>query len=345
MALSHDQILDLVKTTQKELGKMKWTEIATDLQEYEVLSKMLKSNKVSFATGEGLQRNLMVDESGAAKHVGLFNADDVNVGDVMQVMDVPFRHSTTNYAFDRRERAMNEGPEQIVELIKVRRADAMISLAKLLEDCFWDDHSGDNVTPFGIRYWVQGATTQGFNGGNHAQFASGPGNLSASDYPRWSNYTDKFTNVTKADLIKKLRKAHRLTDFKSPVDIPDYRTSKGQNYRIYMNEETLSALEDVGEAQNENLGRDLASMDGSISFRRNPLVYIPKLDAETNKPIYLINWGVFSVFFLKGEHLREDGPLRVAGQHNVYQVHVDLSWNSLCVDRRRLAKLSTDGAA
>ena len=345
MALSHDQILDLVKTTQKELGKMKWTEIATDLQEYEVLSKMLKRDKVSFATGEGLQRNLMVDESGAAKHVGLFNADDVNVGDVMQVMDVPFRHSTTNYAFDRRERAMNEGPEQIVELIKVRRADAMISLAKLLEDCFWDDHTGDNVTPFGIRYWVQGSTSQGFNGGNHAQFASGPGNLSATDFPRWSNYTDKFSNITKGDAIKKMRRAPRLTDFKSPVDIPDYRTSKGQNYRIYMNEETISAFEDVGEAQNENLGRDLASMDGNISFRRNPLVYIPKLDAETNKPIYLINWGVFSVFFLKGEHLREDGPLRVAGQHNVYQVHVDLSWNSLCVDRRRLATLSPDGAA
>ena len=345
MALSHDQILDLVKTTQKELGKMRWTEIATDLQEYEVLSKMLKSNKVSFATCEGIQRNVMTDISGAAKHVGLYNSDDVNVGDVMQVIDVPFRHSTTNYAFDRRERAMNEGPEQIVELIKVRRADAMISLAKLLEDTFWDDHNGDNVTPFGIRYWVQGSTTQGFNGGNHASFASGPGNLSSSDFSRWSNYTDKFTNLTKADVVKKLRKAHRLTDFKSPVDIPDYRTSKGQNYRIYMNEETISAFEDIGEASTEHLGRALAPLAGNISFRLNPLVYIPKLDAETNKPIYLINWGVFSVFFLKGEHLREDGPLRVAGQHNVYQVHVDLSWNSLCVDRRRLAKLSTDGEA
>ena len=87
MALSHDQILDLVKTTQKELGKMRWTEIATDLQEYEVLSKMLKSSKVSFATGEGIQRNVMTDISGAAKHVGLYNSDDVNVGDVMQVDD------------------------------------------------------------------------------------------------------------------------------------------------------------------------------------------------------------------------------------------------------------------
>tara|TARA_R110000824_G_scaffold6238_3_gene28883 strand:+ start:740 stop:1783 length:1044 start_codon:yes stop_codon:yes gene_type:complete len=341
MALSHDQILDLVKATQKELGRMKWTEIATDLSHYEVLPKMLKKDRVQFETGEGLQRNVMTEESGAAKHVGLYNVDDVNVSDVLQNIDVPFRHTTTNYAFDRREKAMNGGAEQIVDLIRVRRADSMISLAVLLESTFWSKptDSTDKVTPFGLFYWIVQNASEGFNGGNPAGFSSGAGNLSSTTFPRWANYTNSYAasgGVSKTDLIKKLRKAHRKTDFRSPVDIPDYRTGRGQNYRLYVNESTISDMEDVGEGQNENLGRDLAPMDGTIAFRRNPVVYIPKLDDETNNPVFLVNWSVFNIFFLRGEHLREEGPDKVASQHNVYQVHVDLTWNTLCTNRRRL---------
>lgn len=337
MQLSAEQIVDLVTTTQKELGRMRWTEIATDLTEYEVLPRMLKRGKVKFATGAGIQRNVMVGTSNAAKHVGLFNVDSSNTTDVMAVADVPFRHTTTNYAFDRREKQMNGGPEQIVDLIKIRRADAMISLAKLLEDTFWSKpaDSTDKITPYGVLYWIVKSATQGFNGTNPSGFTDGAGNLSSTTYPRWANYTDAYTAVSKADLIKKLRKAYRLTDFKSPVDIPSYREGTGQRFRLYLNEETLSDIEDVGEAQNENLGRDVASMDGSITFRRNPLIYIPKLDADTDNPIYGIDWGTFFIYFLRGEYLREEAPYKVANQHNVFRVDVDLSWNTLCVDRRR----------
>ena len=42
----------------------------------------------------------------------------------------------------------------------------------------------------------------------------------------------------------------------------------------YVNEDTMSSLEDLGEAQNENLGRDIASMDGQIIFRRVPIIWV-----------------------------------------------------------------------
>jgi len=340
--LSHDQILDLVTTTQKNLGPMKWTEIATDLTNYEVLSKMLVKSKVEFHTGDGVQRNVMTDTSDAARHVGLFNEDNVNTDDVMQTIDVPFRHSTTNYAFDRREKAINGGPEQIVDLIKVRRADSMISLAELMEDTFWSKptDSTDKITPYGIKYWMVSSTSEGFNGGNPSGFTSGAGNLDSSTYTRWANYTNQYAAVTKADLITKMRKAHRKTDFKSPVDIPSYRGSMGHTYRIYLNEPTIAAMEDIGESTNENLGRDLAPMDDKMTFRSNPLVYTPKLDSDSTNPLYFINWGVLKIFFLKGEHLRESGPLLSPGSHNVYNNHIDLSWNTLCVNRRKLALIT-----
>lgn len=340
--LSADQIVDLVATTQKELGRMRWTDLATDLTEYEVLPRMLKKGKVKFQTGEGIQRNVMVDDSGAAKHVGLFNVDDVNVGDVMQQADVSWRHTTTNYAFDRREKGMNQGPQQIVDLIKIRRADSMISLAKLLEETFWSKpaDSTDKVTPFGLDYWMVRDASEGFNGGNPAGFSDGAGNLDSSTYTRWANWTAQYADVTKADLVRKMRKAHRRTNFKSPVDIPDYREGKGQRFRIYVNEETIAGMEDLGEAQNENLGRDLASMDGSMAFRKNPIVYVPYLDDDSANPVYMVDWGVLFIYFLRGEYLREEKPKQASNQHNVFESHVDLTWNSLCVNRRRLAVLS-----
>lgn len=343
MNLSADQILDLVTTTQKELGRMKWTDIATDLTEYEVLPKMLKKDKVLFDGGTGITRNAMVTDSGAAKHVGLFGVDDVNVGDVMKTFTVPWRHTTTSYAFDRREEGMNSGASRLVDLIKVRRTDAMISLAKLLEQTFWGKPatSADTTTPFGLDYWIVYNATEGFNGGNPTGFSDGCGGLDSATYTRWRNWTAQYAAITKADLITKMRKAHRRTDFKSPVDIPDYRTGKGQSFRIYVNETTMASLEDLGEAQNENLGRDLASMDGTITFRKNPIVYVPYLDAKTANPVYMVNWNAFSIAFLKGEYLREEKPTKAANQHTVYNVFVDLTWNTVCVDRRRHALITT----
>ncbi len=341
--LTHEDILDLVTTTQKNLGPMKWTEIATDLTHYEVLSKMMKKDKVKFFTGNGIQRNLMIDDSGAAHHTSMYATDNVNVDDVMTTFTVPFRHSTTNYAFDRREKEINGGPEQIVDLIKVRRADAMISLAKLMENTFWSkpEDSSDELTPWGIMYWLVYNATTGFNGGNPSGFTGGAGGVDSSTYTRWRNWTAQYTTADKTDLIKKMRKCHRQTDFVSPTDIPSYRGSVGQNWRIYVNEDTIEAMEDIGESTNENLGRDLAPYDGKMAFKSSPIIYVPKLnDLSTSDPIVMMNWNVFDIFFLKGEHLREDGPLRSPTQHTVYNNHVDLSWNTCCLNRRRLGLIA-----
>ena len=211
-----------------------------------------------------------------------------------------------------------------------------------LEDRAWAaaPSTTDKILPFSIQYWIVENATTGFNGGLPGSHTT-VGGVNLNDSPTFKNYTDLYTNVTKSDLIKKLRTAHRKVRFVSPVTVEDYRGGIGDRYRLYVNESTISDIEDLGEGQNENLGRDIATMDGTVTFRRHPIIWVPKLDARTDNPVYLIDHSTFYPVCLKGDYLRESEAQKAPNQHNVYQIFVDLTYNYLCVDRRRNAVLST----
>jgi hypothetical protein len=358
---THDAFADLVAITLNELGRNRFSDLASRITDYEVMSRILKRDKVSFETGTGLSRNVMVDQSKVASHNALYSQDSINIPEVMDSLTVPFRHSTTNYAFDKREITMNAGPQKIVDLVKTRRADAMLSLVELMEATFWGDAvvlASDKITPYSVNNWV--APSSGVDDGT---FVAGGVNIAGGlTANRWANFADRYNGLSvaglKDDLILKLRKAHRKIGFKSPVDIPDYRERAGDVYRIYCNLDVITALESAAEIQNDSLGNDLAPMDGAVSFRKNPIVYVPKLDQDETSadflepintsvnsgvsalslknPIYMINWSVLQAFFLKGEFLRESAPIQRSDAHNTYQVHTDLSWNTVCTNRRKL---------
>ncbi len=334
MSLDYKSILDLVALTQEQLGKFKFTEIATTLQNYVAMNEILRKERVGFQSGHGIVTNVMVSDSGAAKHVGAYEEDVVVVGDVMQKADIPWRNTTTNYAIERVEIAMNRKPSQIVELVKVRRTDAMIALTKLMETAFWSKpaDSTDILTPYGIPYWIVKNSSTGFNGGNPSGFSSGAGNLSSVTYPQWRNYTAQYTNITTIDLVRKWRRAARFTDFKPAVSTPDYNT--GTRYGYYTNYDVLGELEEVLEAQNDNLGNNIASKDGKVQFRRVPVTDVPELDSDSTDPVYGINWGVVKPIFLSGEWLNEMGPRIAPLQHKVMHTHIDLTWNVLVRNRR-----------
>ncbi len=341
-SLQYDQVADLVNTTLQKVDKNKFEDLASAYQHYEVMPRLAK--QMSSDTGDGHEYTVAVTPSSAAKNIGLFEVDDVNVEDHTQLANVPFRHTTTNWAYDMKEKFIQGGPEKIVDEVMVREKMALIGLAEQMEQDFWGKpaSSSDKVTPFGIDYWLVSNTSTGFNGGNASGFSDGPGGLSATTYTAWKNWTAQYTNVTKADLIQKMRKAHRETNFRSPVDIPSLRKGPGQDFRIYVNGDTIEDFEELGEAQNENLGRDLAPMDGMMTFRKNPIIWIPILDDNTNltDPIYMINWNTFGLFTLKGNNMRTTGPIRSGTQHDTWQVHKDVSWNTKCVNRRMNALIT-----
>ncbi|GIW59958.1 MAG: hypothetical protein KatS3mg087_1024 [Patescibacteria group bacterium] len=330
-----DNVRDLVAATLRDLGRMKFEQIAQELQRYEVFSKWFKEDKVQLDSGIGIQRTLMTSLSRRAKHVGMFEETQITIPDLIKQMQIPWRFAQTHWAWEYREILMNRGEALIFNVIKPRRADAMISLAEELEEKAWSaPNVADTHLPYGIPYWVVKNNTQGFNGGLPADHTTVAG-IDLNAVPTFKNWTDSYTVVSKSDLISKMRKAKRKTNFISPVTIDDYTQGTGEQYRIYVNDETMTELENVGESQNENLGRDLAYMFNNLVFRNHPVIYLPILDSDTDNPVYGIDHSKFYPVCLQGDYLRESEPLQDARQHNVYQVFVDLTYNYVCVDRRR----------
>ena len=364
-------IADLVKTTQRELGELSWSSIASDLQDHVALRSLLTENRVQFQSGYEVQWNLMHTTSGAAKDVGLYASDSVNIGDVMVTASVPWRHINTSYAIERREIAMNREPRRIVDLVKIRRSDAMISLADHLEKRFWGKPASatDNEKLYGVGYWLGSGENNGtscasitdgdggFTGGDPFS-AAGAGGLLANTYPRWENFngayaaTETSANfdslfdgtsgaLTTSTLINAMRKAYVQCQFKPAPNagVSDYNT--GDKWGIYAAYDQVGFLEEYARRANDHLGLDVAPADGRVRFRGVPITYVPQLDGATGGPVAMLNWGVFRPVFLSGEYMREQGPDVAANQHTVFTTHVDCSMNIQCTDRRRNALIAT----
>ena len=342
--LTVDAITDMVVATRDKEDKFVWTDLVHDLQEFHAVPQILKKKKVQFAGGRGWKTTVMTKHSGAAKNVGLFQENTYDVQDVLTSVRVPMRHVNTNYSFDLREPDMNQGDEQIVDIIKVRHADSMASLVERIETDFWSkpENSDDVTTPWGVYMSLVRNASEGFYGGNPAGFASGYGGLSSVTHPKWRNWTGIYSHVTKADLLRKMGNAYDHIHFVSPTDMPQNQQG-ADDYAIYVNYETKQALEELGEARNENHGSELQNYAGRMTFRGNPIKWAPFLDADTTNPILFINWAVFFPFFLRGWFMRLTKP--TAGdprQPNVIRCNVDTSYNFFCKNRRRLAILYKD---
>lgn len=341
MPLQADNLGDLVAMTLKDLGEMKITEIASDLQDHIAMSKLLQDNQVKLESGTGVQWDIMVSHSGAFQFVGLYGTDNVNVADTTIQASIPWRHSTTNYAIDERELAMNRSPRRIVDLLKVRRLDSMIALAEGMESVFWGyPLSTDTVTPYGIAYWVVKNATEGFNGGPQTGYTT-VANVNTTTYPRFKNWTAQYVAITKDDLARKMRKAMTHCLFKPAAQGGPASFNTGDKWGLYTNYSVLSKMEELLESQNENLGNDLASKDGAVMFRRTPVIWVPKLDADTTDPIYGLNWGVMKTYILRGWWLKEMKIEVTPGQHTVCSVHIDSSLQWGCKDRRRQFVIAT----
>lgn len=334
-------IADLVNATLDDLGPPRFEQIAQRLTDYEIMGRLLKKDRILIKSGKGVERRVMLDHSGAARHTEMYGTDQTNITDVLKLLNVPWRFAETHYLIERRENLMNTPPSELVDLLELRRADAMISLTEELETKGWSKptDSADGISPWGIAYWIVKNTSEGFNGGNPSGF-SDTGGISAALEARWNNWTAQYSAVSASDLIRRMRRAHLRTGFKSPVDIPDLRSGKGERFRIYMNGETKLTFEEVAVAQNNQLGSDVASMDDRTVFKKNPIIYVAELDADATDPVYMIDTSTLFIVALKGDVLNESGMKPLANSHNTLASFVDLTYNFACIDRRRNAVIS-----
>lgn len=351
MAMLESDIQDLVNLTRGDEGKGKLQNIAMQYTHYPVVGTMLGPDKVQIESGYRIERNLMTRLPDAAYMSSLYGDDQIVAEDTTSKVIVEFRQASSGFMFDIDEISPNRGEAQIFDVMKKKRAEADGAMIELLEAKSWSTPSAstDTLEFYGIPYWVVKNATAGFTGGAPSGHTL-VGNIDPSSVTNWKNYSVTYEDITKADLITKLRTAIRKCDFKKVLpDLAEYRKGK-KDYRLYVNEATLVELENIGESQNENLGRDVAPMDGGIlskrgvtgvsefdgdlTFRRRPIIYAPQLDADTENPVYGIDHTVTMFVAAAWCNMRESKVQHHPRKHNVRQVFKDLRGNFCCVDRR-----------
>ncbi len=357
--ISNADLLDLIATTLPNLPSMDF-EAALEYQDYPVCNQWFQGDKVQVSSGTSIERNIILDTSGNARHVRLYQKTPINVADVHHKITAPWCQVQTHWSIERREMLRNRKPAMFIDLLKSRRLDGTLDLADLLETRAWSTPASadDDLNPRGVPYWlsmredgVTAATDQGGFSAYRVRYTGGSSTTtkanidgSATANAKWRNYGSVYTAIN-ADFVKRMRRAFHATGFKSPMLAKELRTGPTSKFRIYMALDELVEYEDLVTSANDNLGRDLDPFHGVTTFRRVPIIYAPQLNdftvlggsgtSNTPDPIFAINHAMFYPIVQEGDWMREDGPHTDVEQHNVMTTFIDGSYQFFCKNVRQ----------
>jgi hypothetical protein len=347
MAIPYKKIADLLTTTYDniQVGIM---DLSQELHDYIVMPYLMtkQGGLREIGGGVGIGQLLMIEHGGRSRFVGEYDEDVIIVIDHLDKARVDFCLMTDNVAFSIGELRANRGKELIENCVKPKKRAVFLRMIETMEEAFFKTpDADDDLTPWGLKYWITKNATAGFNGGYASGFSS-IANLNLTKIPQFKNYTDQYTDVSKTDLITKMRRAHRRTNWKTPRTQEGFKGDTTDKRIILANEATVESFENIGEAQNENLGRDLAPMDagrlsglrktpdGDIVFKRKPIVYAEYLDDDTSNPVYGLDMSYFYPVVRKGDNMAQ-GPFEKAPkQHRVMASHIDHCYQFICINRR-----------
>ncbi len=347
MALYHDQLDDFVELTLDTFKRRKWVDISLDNQHHIFASRMFKDKKTPEKGGVKLNWKVQTTNTGSAKDTGLYAVDTTNVVDLTQKATQEWSKQTVNFSYDVDEEEFQSDMETIVDEIKVREHSMYNDFFEHMEEKMWGtgpaSPTADPRPPSGIPFWIQKNATEGFNGGDPTGWGSvGAGNLDSDTFTRWKNYTFRYVNVTRDDLIAKWYRACAFTYFKSPHNYPQLGGSGMADWAFYTTYSLLEPLERLLEGRNDNLGVDLAWSAGKTLFKGIPIEWVPSLEhstsvnQDTTNPIYGVNWKVFRYFFQKNRNMIRHKPQKAPHQHTVRNVFMDNWGNFACYNRRLL---------
>lgn len=343
-------IQDLMNSTLAELGRDRIQMVAQNYVDYPAFALFHKKERMLEDDGIQIWRNIQIKKSNVSRFVGIGETDTVNIENVTTTAKIDWKYCDAHWGFFTQEVKLNKGKSKIFNLIDSRKNNAHLDLVELINASLWTlPGASDTKSPNGIPYYiVKNSGTPGFNGG-HPSGYSAVANISRTTYANWKNYTGQYTTVSKADLLTKMRTAYRACRFMDVegLSIQDYRKGKDR-YINFVNESTAASLENIGEAQNENLGRDVAShevqtgmgkdvyrFDGALTFRRKPIVYEPYLDGDTSNPVYGLDLSTWCNYIHKDYNMHQNDVMMASDQHNAFVVYIDHWWNLLCFDPRR----------
>ena len=343
--ISNSDLVDLQRTTLANLPNMEF-EVALTYQEYQVVNNWFAKDKTQEDSGTSIERNIILDPQGNARHVRLFQKTPINIADQQVKITAPWCQVQSSYSIERREALRNRKPAAYINLLKSRRIGSTVDLANLLELRAFKtpDNSGDDLNPRGIPYWLTKVDANTVNKGDFigktvrygdATTTTVKGGIDASvaSFAKWRNFAFTYDAVNR-EMVKRMRRAFHATQFKSPMIAKDLKEGPAANFRIYVGLDLLTELEELATQQNENIGADLIPFHGITAFRRVPLLYTPQLDADTDSPIYACNHAKFFPIVLSDDWMRESDPMSDVEQHNTITTYLEGSYQFFCTNMR-----------
>ena len=345
--LTADQITDLVNLTQVNLIKRgAFLNLMTDVTDFVAVREMLDRHQKVFKGGLDWEFDAVVDHNHSARFVGLYENDGAAINDATAKGKVGPRFVDANYVFDVREKIFQRPAIEIVEYVRTKYLRMIMSYYELMEPTLWGkpEDVNDKKTPYGVAYWVTKQSNAdalvnangGFDGKDPSGFSEGRAGISSTTYPRFANWACQYENVSKEDLVRKMRRAVRKTAFRSPISHAE-PTLGGTRNGIYTGDNVIHVMEELLEAQNMNLGNDLASKDGKVMFKSHPVVYAPYLDNDSTDPVYMLDWKWLALGMMEDWQKHVSAPMPVAGKHNVRAVFLDAGCNMVCTNLRKQA--------
>jgi len=352
MGVDRVALKDFLATTLQDLPKDQF-EVMWDSQAYE-FCRIYEQSRRKVDGGTSIERNVVLDETGAASYRRLYDTDVPTVEQVHHKINVPWVQIGTNYSWDILEILQNKNNAKgYIDLLESRRMERMWGLANLLETRGWSAPTSatDTLYPYGVPYYLNfitaGSTTPGFVGqtirytdGSTDETCAG---IDAAVEAKWRNYADIYTHVDNG-LLRKLRKAFLLTRFKPPAIVKSPGKDERGNVRIYVNADTAVELMDLSDKRDDNsgpkdlAGKSLIDVEGVTYFNRRPIVFVPQLDVGTDNttydPIYVVDWSKLIPFVQDGYWMEETPPMNDRLQHTTFTVYLDGSHNNLCLNRR-----------
>lgn len=364
-----DGSTDVVKATAELLIQQgKFTNLLSDLTDYALLKRLMPKHKKVFSGG--LDWTFMVAVAannvgnGTAKFTGLFEDDTFNRPDVLLQGKVSPRFLTASYIYDKREPVLNSGEASkskllaIVEFVKLQMELMYQSAYDKLETTFsgvGPTYADDKKTPHGIAFYIQKQSnddaashaTGGFDGKDPMLPASPSSStptacprcgISITSNARWANWAAQYEDISKADLVKKMRIAAHRINFQSPLNLTDPTLSTGRS--VITNLRVLQGLEEILEAQNMNLYNDVASKDGKTLFKGTPVDYVPILDGDAQDPIYMIDWRSLCFGTVAGWDKKVSAPKEDNAAHNTMKGFLDFACEMVCTNLRNQAVIA-----
>lgn len=350
--ISNSDLVDLQATTLENLPNMEF-ETALSQQEFQAINQWFQKDKIQEESGTQISRRIMLDNSGNARHVRLYQKSSINVGNALKTLNAPWVQVEGQYAIERREALRNRKPAMYIKLLEQRRLDAMLGMADLLETRAWKtpETTDDDLNPRGLSYYLSKLLPAagsgydsaidiagGFSGrriiyGDGTAVLTSKSALSPTTYSKWRNYVDEITAMD-GNTVKKLAKAFYSTKFTAPITVTDLKSGPASKFRIYGTLNDIVEYDDLARKANDNLGADLAKFHGVTAFNRVPFLWSPNLDPDPDLPIYGVNHSKFFPIVQSGDWMRENEPMIDPELHNVIVTFVDGSYQYFCTNVR-----------